>query len=123
MDLHWRPIRQRITFKILLLTYQAYHNIAPDHLLVECVECVSKNNFNTTSVNDGHIGDAEIANHFQDKFKNLCNSVPTADRKLDELAERINHKIAILCNSSVKDNNLHCHISLVRMMSVWQSKN
>ena len=25
-DLHWLPIRQRITFKILLLTYQAYHN-------------------------------------------------------------------------------------------------
>ena len=30
--LHWRPIRQRITFKILLLTYQAYHNTAPDYL-------------------------------------------------------------------------------------------
>ena len=74
------------------------------------VECVRKNNFNTTSVIDGHIGDAEIANHFQDKFRNLYNSVPTADRKLDELSERINHKIAVSCNSSVKDNNLHCHI-------------
>ena len=31
-DLHWLPIRQRITFKILLLTYQAYHNTAPDYL-------------------------------------------------------------------------------------------
>ena len=41
------------------------------------VECVRKNNFNTTSVIDGHIGDAEIANHFQDKFRNLYNSVPT----------------------------------------------
>ena len=30
-DLHWLPIRQRITFKILLLTYQAY-NTAPDYL-------------------------------------------------------------------------------------------
>ena len=29
-DLHWLPIRQRIAFKILLLTYQAYHNTAPD---------------------------------------------------------------------------------------------
>ena len=28
------------------------------------VECVKKNNFNTTSVIDCHIGDAEIANHF-----------------------------------------------------------
>ena len=31
-DLHWHPIRQRITFKILLLTYQAYYNTAPDCL-------------------------------------------------------------------------------------------
>ena len=31
-DLHWLPIRQRITFKILPLTYQAYHNTAPDYL-------------------------------------------------------------------------------------------
>ena len=31
-DLHWLLIRQRITFKILLLTYQAYHNTALDYL-------------------------------------------------------------------------------------------
>ena len=74
------------------------------------VECVRKNNINTTSVIDGHIGDAEIANHFQDKFRDLYNSVPTADPKLDELSERINHKIDVSCNSTVKDNDLHCHI-------------
>ena len=34
----------------------------------------------------------------------------TTDRKLDELSERINHKIDVSCNSSVKDNDLHCHI-------------
>ena len=71
---------------------------------------LEKNNFNTTPVIDGHIGNAEIANHFQDKFRDLYNSVPTADRKLDELSERINHKIDVSCNSSVKDNDLHCHI-------------
>ena len=31
-ELHWLPIRQRNTLKILLLTYQAYHNTAPDYL-------------------------------------------------------------------------------------------
>ena len=72
------------------------------------MECVRKNSFNTTSVIDGYIGDAEIANHFQDKFRYLYNSVPTADRKLDELSERINYKIDFLCYSSVKDNDLHC---------------
>ena len=74
------------------------------------VECGKKNNFNTTPVIDGHIGDAEIANHFQDKFRDLYNSVPTADPKLDDLSKRINHKIDVSCNSSVEDNDLHCHI-------------
>ena len=40
----------------------------------------------------------------------LCNSVSTADRKLDKLSERINHKIDGSCNSFVSDNDLHCHI-------------
>ena len=29
MDLYWLPIQQRIRFKILILTYQAYHKTAP----------------------------------------------------------------------------------------------
>ena len=29
MDLHWLPVHQRVTFKILILTYQAYHGTAP----------------------------------------------------------------------------------------------
>ena len=31
-DLHWLPIRYRITFKISILTYQAYHHTAPSYL-------------------------------------------------------------------------------------------
>ena len=30
--LHWLPVRYRIIFKILVLTYQAYHGVAPDYL-------------------------------------------------------------------------------------------
>ena len=30
--LHWLPVEQRITFKILLLTYKAINNLAPSHL-------------------------------------------------------------------------------------------
>ena len=30
--LHWLPIRYRITFKICILTYQAYHRTAPSYL-------------------------------------------------------------------------------------------
>ena len=32
MDLHWLPVHQRVTFKILILTYQAYHGTAPQYL-------------------------------------------------------------------------------------------
>ena len=31
-DLHWSPIRYRITFKIYILTYQEYHRTAPSYL-------------------------------------------------------------------------------------------
>ena len=32
VDLHWLPVHQRVTFKILILTYQAYHGTAPQYL-------------------------------------------------------------------------------------------
>ena len=32
LDLHWLPIQQRILFKILILTYQAYHKTTPQYL-------------------------------------------------------------------------------------------
>ena len=32
LDLHWLHIHQRIPFKILILTYQAYHKTAPQYL-------------------------------------------------------------------------------------------
>ena len=31
-DLHWLPIRYRITFKMCILTYQSYHRTAPSYL-------------------------------------------------------------------------------------------
>ena len=32
MDLYWLPVQQRVLFKVLILTYQAYHKTAPDYL-------------------------------------------------------------------------------------------
>ena len=32
MDLQWLPVRQRVTFEILFLTYQAYHATDPQYL-------------------------------------------------------------------------------------------
>ena len=32
IQLHWLPVSQRITFKILLLTFKALHNVSPPYL-------------------------------------------------------------------------------------------
>ena len=32
MDLHWLSVHERVTFKILILTYYAYHETAPQYL-------------------------------------------------------------------------------------------
>ena len=32
IDLHWLPVQQRVLFKVLILTYQAYQKTAPDYL-------------------------------------------------------------------------------------------
>ena len=31
-ELHWLPVRQRISFKVLVLTYQALHGTAPQYM-------------------------------------------------------------------------------------------
>jgi hypothetical protein len=35
-DLHWLPVRQRITLKIAVLVYQCLHAMAPQYLAVHC---------------------------------------------------------------------------------------
>ena len=39
-QLHWLPVKYRIDFKVLLLTYRALHGTAPEYLslLIECYE-------------------------------------------------------------------------------------
>ena len=32
-DLHWLPVKYRIIFKILLLTYKAIHSLAPEYII------------------------------------------------------------------------------------------
>ena len=31
-DLHWLPVSKRISFKVLILTYRALHDLAPDYI-------------------------------------------------------------------------------------------
>jgi len=40
-ELHWLPIRQRITYKLSLLVYKCLHNAAPVYLSSDCVPVYS----------------------------------------------------------------------------------
>ena len=41
-QLHWLPVKSRISFKILLLTFQCLHNMAPSYLHVHVQELLNK---------------------------------------------------------------------------------
>ena len=51
-ELHWLPVRQRISFKILLFVFKAIHGIAPIYLR-ELVSIKRPGNYNLRSSLDG----------------------------------------------------------------------
>ena len=51
-ELHWLPVRQRISFKILLFVFKAIHRIAPTNLR-ERVSIKRPGNYNLRSSSDG----------------------------------------------------------------------
>ena len=40
-DLHWLPVRQRIDFKIILITFKILNNMAPSYLSLTSLICVA----------------------------------------------------------------------------------
>ena len=51
-ELHWLPVRQRISFKILLFAFKAIHGFAPTYLR-ELVSIKRSGNYNLRSSSDG----------------------------------------------------------------------
>ena len=51
-ELHWLPVRQRISFKILLFVFKAIHGFAPTYLR-ELVSVKRLGNYNLRSSSDG----------------------------------------------------------------------
>lgn len=49
--LHWLPIRQRILFKILLITFKAVHELAPNYIL-ELIKLKTPRRYRLRSCND-----------------------------------------------------------------------
>ena len=42
INLHWLPVKHRILFKILLITYKAIHSLAPDYI-IQLIQVKSSN--------------------------------------------------------------------------------
>ena len=51
-DLHWLPVKMRIMFKILLLTFKALHQLAPSYLL-ELIIITTPGRYNLRTSNNG----------------------------------------------------------------------
>lgn len=51
VKLHWLPVRYRINFKILLITFQVIHGLAPKYLS-ELLTCKTKCKYNTRSTGE-----------------------------------------------------------------------
>ena len=77
------------------------------------MKSIRKNNFNTTSIVDGQVGNANISNHFHHKFSSLFNNVKTSKKSLDVLYGCIDAKCNDTCiynNHGVENNMHHCHV-------------
>ena len=94
-------IRIAISKKALQDTNQRYW---------KSVKLLRKNNYNTTSTVDGHVGCKNIANHFQSKFKLLFNSVTSSSESLENVYNCISKKVEKYCCSHSANNEEHCHV-------------
>ena len=77
-SLHWLKIQDRITYKILMLTYKSYYNIAPTYLC----ELISRreSSVNTRLGSDQHQLimppiSTDCSNTFLERFIHLCRSM------------------------------------------------
>jgi hypothetical protein len=54
-DLHWLPVRERIEYKILLLTYQAIHNLTPPYVKNMLMPCENEHTMSLRSFSNQHL--------------------------------------------------------------------
>jgi hypothetical protein len=88
-DLHWLPVRQRITFKILLLTFKCLNGLAPSYLCELITPYNSSRSLRSSGTNllkvphtrTKTMGDRTFAN----AAPKLWNSLPEHARKITAL--------------------------------------
>ena len=93
-DLHWLPVKMRIMFKILLLTFKALHQLAPSYLS-ELITIITPGRYNLRMSNNGlllsyprgkskkTLGDRS----FMVAAPTLWNSLPAKIRDIEQLID------------------------------------
>ena len=90
-DLHWLPIKYRIEFKIVLLTFKCLYGLAPQHL-VDLIAVAAQSRYNRRSRNAALLVPANARclptlgdRAFQSAAPKLWNSLPAEIRNIQSL--------------------------------------
>uniref|UniRef100_A0A3P9J104 Reverse transcriptase domain-containing protein n=1 Tax=Oryzias latipes TaxID=8090 RepID=A0A3P9J104_ORYLA len=79
-NLHWLPIKQRVSFKILLITFKALHNLAPPYISDLLHISIPSRSLRSTSSLQLHVPPARLATMggraFSRSAPQLWNSLP-----------------------------------------------
>uniref|UniRef100_A0A3P9HUM9 Reverse transcriptase domain-containing protein n=1 Tax=Oryzias latipes TaxID=8090 RepID=A0A3P9HUM9_ORYLA len=88
-NLHWLPIKQRVSFKILLITFKALHNLAPPYISDLLHISIPSRSLRSTSSLQLHVPPARLATMggraFSRSAPQLWNSLPPDLRNTDTL--------------------------------------
>lgn len=108
--LHWLPIRQRISYKILLITYKALNGMAPKYLadLLQCYQ--PSRNLRSSSTNPLVVPNSNLKTYGDRAFNvavpKLWNSLPANLRSISSSIAFKNTIKTLLFNGAFNYDNL-----------------
>jgi hypothetical protein len=89
--LHWLPIKQRIAFKVLTLTFKALHGLAPHYLAELLQEYHPQRTLRSSSQSLLLVPKTKLTGYGQRAFSyaapTLWNALPTPLREIDTLGQ------------------------------------
>ena len=88
-SLHWLPVKKRIDFKVLLMTYKARNGLAPKYLSELLEESKGDDNLRSHSLNLLHIPKTKCKTFDNNAFcvyaPTLWNTIPKSIRECDSV--------------------------------------
>ena len=105
-SLHWLPVRERIDFKVLLLTYKALHGLAPEYLTELIKHHTPARSLRSQSQNLLVVPSTKLKTHGDRAFSKaapvLWNSLPPNIKSCDSVAAFKANLKTVLFNRAFK---------------------